>query len=468
MPIDKYGRVVVNPNLPLGLSDFQQLYTANGMSPDQNASRLWMDSPTEAKSYMSDQWSKLNTGSSPEQYFNNPDNIAAQLAGRQAPVSRGRQQPMAIPPSVPAWGVSDKYSDPDVLARQQYDASWNPLVRPTYATQDATSAFPGNVDQPTNLEDIRRSQLAGDVTGVATKFLARQGSRAYVPSSGFGELDETNPTKDDLDRTVINDPDFVQLQARNPDQAAFVYKRLTGREYQNDAKAAISYRDDRLKYAQRLQDDNFATDAKRQNDIKNIGLTYTKQQLEQGAQINPSTGKWEVWNMQDPPAQDGGLSLGGSSATRPYRQKTEATELQNKWLNENSPLITGQPIDRQQLQVNSHANQAADFAASDPAVAAAILDWKQKSGTEPTAQEKMLLASHIKNQQVGIAEDQIGNNWVGQAARMSYNTIVRAPLGYKPVTSDDPTMGDFSAAPQNITWWGKVLQSMGAGGGFTR
>src|ERR1700754_2059796 len=73
--LDRYGRVVINPSVPLGVTDFQRLYTGEGSTPEDAASAIHLNYPTEAKSYLADQWSRLGMRTSPEAYFSNPANL---------------------------------------------------------------------------------------------------------------------------------------------------------------------------------------------------------------------------------------------------------------------------------------------------------------------------------------------------------------------------------------------------------
>lgn len=90
MPTDRSGRVIVNPNVPMGLKDFAQLYFGEGPTVSKAASNIQFDYPDEAKSHLSRQWDRLGIGQSPEQYFGGMESdqksalLAKSLAGAEA------------------------------------------------------------------------------------------------------------------------------------------------------------------------------------------------------------------------------------------------------------------------------------------------------------------------------------------------------------------------------------------------
>src|SRR5687768_9630448 len=73
----------IDPRLPMTVEDFAAIYAAN---PDEAATRVHMDFPTNAKTYMTNQWSQLGMQGSPEDFFRRNPMASAPVAARTASV----------------------------------------------------------------------------------------------------------------------------------------------------------------------------------------------------------------------------------------------------------------------------------------------------------------------------------------------------------------------------------------------
>lgn len=314
----------------------------------------------------------------------------------------------------------------DIAQRQAYDVAMNPVI-------------PGQAP-----EERIASMLTGDITGTAHKIV----NKGYSPDK-YGQLDLNSPTRDLLDRDVYDDPDFRKLLAKSPEHAAFTYKQLTGRSLEGDTKAAITYRDDRTKFAQSLQDERAKKISEEQLGAAllptKVGRAYAEQQIKSGAVYDPTKQTWKVWNVEDAP-EAGTLGLG--AAPKPYRQLTDATDDQNRLLNQHYSDVTGR-----RLPDKPKSSQLSGLR-KDPMIEEAATKFEAAHHRTIQNDELAALSHRLLQTQSTQAESDQHGFW-GTVPKVSEDTL-RAVVGRKsgaPVFSSDPSSVD----PENLNWWGKYL-----------
>lgn len=476
MPTNAAGQVIVNPNIPLGLNDFKQIYTGNGASPAQNASNLLFNAPEAGKSYMEDQWSKLGIPQAPEDYF------AAQASSPpsgQASVPVGTGTPAGADTGWPVF--PNEAAKQVALANGSYDPSFpSPQAKATYlaaqairtndANTTAAEAAKYNPIMPrydasgnlSNSAQVLQGQTAGDTNGYSTLVLqSLQGIRnqvgvpanlrtplqPYVQGYGSGATATGGPNVniDKLDRRIFTDPQFQQIMSRDPNGAAATYQRLTGRSLGSDIQSAQALQQEQLK----------------------TGLEYTQKQLQQGA-YKQNDGTWMVVNPETPSINvDNGLTGNANPSQRVQRKFAPATAIQNQWLNQHYTNATGQaqpPI----KQFTPAATVAAQQATQDPDVQKQVATVANQLGRPLNPREIFDQA-----RQVALAKANVINpeaNPYGPITT-SYQEYGNALLGLKNTPDQDPTIPVKQAwnnlaaggnAPE-LNWWGKLIHSLGGG-----
>lgn len=320
----------------------------------------------------------------------------------------------------------------DVLQRQAYEASSFPVI----ANQSS--------------EDRQRALLAGDVTGLAGKLL----HSGYAPSS-YGQLDLQNPTKDRLDREIYDHPEFQKALAKNPAQAAFTYQRLTGRTLEGDTGAAIAYRDDRAKFGQSLQDERAKKISEEQLSSAllptKVGRSYAEQQIKGGAVYDPAKQSWKVWNTDDAPVNP----LGGlGQIAKPYRQLVDATEDQNRLLNQHYSDVTGRTLPE------PHKAEPVSYLRKDPEIATAIAKWEAAQHRTIQDDELARLGQRVLETRANQAAHDEQYGFKGAVRRVSHNTL-RAIAG-RPSMQENPvpvfTNRGEDVSDANLNWWGKYMK----------
>lgn len=419
MPLDRYGRVVVSPNAPMGMAEFAQLYSREGSSPDEAAANIHMNYPMEAKSRMSDAWSDLGINSSPEQYFSNPLNFQKSSAA-VSPMS-GPIRPGGAPgagagfattnPLAPSWGTFGSLEERNMaLASGEYDPTYISPLKRTEATMmeaarmrdmETGSAMarskipldPNGTDQ-----QILSAQLAGDMTGNTKRVLhslqtdgqvgpglgyeeslllppqMRPKIGPYIPRGGFGGAPGEEAISSKLDTELLSDPEFKQLALKNPSQAAHVYRQLTQRDYETDAKLHDKIRGRQAEF----------------------GRSVVMDEIKSGAKRDPATGAWMVWETREAPEGGGGFSVGGPNAPKPYRQLVKASPEKQHLLDTYYGSATGRRMDPLPTSTRGQQQGAKDFD-QDPELAALFVEKEKKYGHALTPQEKMRIAYHAKN-----------------------------------------------------------------------
>lgn len=330
--LDRTGRVVVNPNVPLDMGDFARLYGREGSTPQDAASNIFLNYPSEARDHLDNQWSRFNTGNSPEQYFSDPAHAALLAAASGMP-----PQASSSPSAQPAWNANVPWNGPQTV----------PTMAQTAQYQMAQFPLSNSGTPAQNLQ----AQLAPDVYGDTKKVLqslqgfdpsveltlrpeARAQLQPYTPQGGYGGITSEESMQDGLDHNLVNDPAFQQIHAHDPNRGAFVYKSLTGRDLKTDLD---------------LHQKSLAGQAK-------IGVQYASNALTHGAKIDPETGKWQVWqeSMPDPNAP-----ITPGQTPKPSTQLGDATPEQQAWLTKFYSNVTGhslptpQPANPALSQINS-------------------------------------------------------------------------------------------------------------------
>lgn len=346
---------MVDPRYPMGMAEFEQLYTGAGRTPAESASMLHMTAPTEAKSWLREQWGNLGMSGFPEDYFSNPANrrmvappptgvsvapTASPVAGpqlysigpdgrpvfanemmRNVAIDTGAYDPNYISP---AWKAAAAAAE----QKRELDS------RMASAAQRYANPLTSDLEGPKLLQ----AQLAGDRgdtkrvlqslqnVNADEDILKPPGERAtltgYRPATGIGGSPSDEPMASRLAMDIVNDPEFARLQQRDPARAAFVYKSLTGRDYAMDIKS-------------------FNTVQDRQN---KFGMDFTAQAIRNGAKFDPVTGKWSLWQRTEP--EGGGIaSIGGAQGAQ--TRLVEGTPEQQMLLNRNYRAVTGYDLPQQ-------------------------------------------------------------------------------------------------------------------------
>lgn len=301
-------------------------------------------------------------------------------AERQIAIDSGTFSPEFVNPlAKTAYDVSVAAKERDQAQRQAYEAHMSP-VAPDYLKIPGLEGVSGILQ---NREAVVRGQLAGDQSGFAAKFLRKQMgldpkdisnpiTQPYLPPTGFGKIEQQDPTKDMLDRHIYDDPDFKELMVKNPHQAAFVYQRLTGRALggaltdpktgepvnTGDIGAAIAFHNERAKVAQSMQDkqreamgmipiDVAKSEALKTNDdehrLLNLPMetanNFAAAQYKAGATYDPVKKTFNLLTLG--PAPEGGIGLQTPKSVRDFHQ---ATEEEDRMMRMGHPNVTGRPL----------------------------------------------------------------------------------------------------------------------------
>lgn len=349
--LTRTGQVMVDPRYPLGMSDFEQLYTGGGRSPAESASMLHMTAPTEAKSYLREQWGKLGMTGFPEDYFSNPANRSAPPTMPAGVPGAGGQQ---AGPQLYSIGPDGRPVFANEMAKRiaidtgAYDPTY---ISPTHqaaaragearrladaaaaaaAVRKATPLTPG-----LDSEGLARAQMAGDRGDTKRVLQSLQninadedillppGQRAqvqgYLPTGGIGGSPSEEPMASRLDMNIVNDPEFAKIARQDPSRAAYVYQSLTGRSYDGDVKSFNQVQD-------------------RQN---KFGMDFASTAIRNGAKFDPVTGKWQLWQRTEPEGGIGSIGAPQGAQTR----LVDATPEQQMLMERNYKSVTGFDLPR--------------------------------------------------------------------------------------------------------------------------
>lgn len=459
--IDSRGQTVVNPNVPLGLSDFQNIYTGGGADPKTVANNLWFNAPTAGRSYMEDQWSKLGIPGAPEDYFSK--STPPPSGGASAPA------PSAVAGGWPVF--PDEASKQVALANGSYDPSFpSPAAKIAYlagsqvrsndAAQTAAQAAQYNPIAPqydakgnlANPQSVLQGQTAGDVNGHVTSVLrSMQGTlgtlgapiKPYV--AGYGNASTGpggNVNIDNLDRNVFHDPQFQKILARDPSGAAFAYQRLTGRDMNGDIKSA---------------QDLVA-------EQKKTGLEFTQKALAGGAKRDQD-GTWLVPNPAPAPPNPDALSLtGGGQSPRLIRQLVKATPTENMWMNQHFTNATGRP-NVAPVPYSPASIQGANQAMLDPDVAKEVQERERIVGQKANPNDILKAAQYVANQKAGAIDPNNPHGPVTNAFLEYGNALMglNTPQGQDPALPVKNALKNplYSVNPANQNWWGHALSKLG-------
>lgn len=393
--------VRIDPRIPMNMGDFAALYAAN---PDAAATRVHMDFPTEAKSYMSAQWRDLGMEGFPEDYFKR--NRASLLQPQAPPIAISNGSGSGPLPTT--WGTFANEMERTLALNSAgpltYDPTYAGPLQKAYALSEEQRRadelaqrsayerqfFPlRNTGTP---QEILQAQLAGDrgdtkrvlqsLQGIDPETYldappeTRQAIKPFIPRDGFGGTPSSEGMLSALDFEVINDPEFAKIATRDPDRAAFVYRALTGRSYDQDLKSHNSTIDKRDK----------------------IGIDFVARQLQQGAQYNPNTGKWMVWNsdeQQDPL---------GVNPPRTVRSMVPATVEQQNWFDRYYKRVvgTGLPTQRK-ADRGSQMHLGGTMSRLTPdqlnLVQAEIAEATKTLGFEPPIHQQLAIIAKVVQQQ---------------------------------------------------------------------
>lgn len=377
MPLDKYGRVIVDPRIPLGMPEIARLYQTEGSTPAEAASNIHLRWPTEAKSYLSEAWSALGINSSPEQYFNQPLNFprVASPETVPSPASILKGKGMGSAPTTigtPQFASSANYLS-GIPTREEMEA-YTRSKRPIYSA--------GMSD-----EDLLAAQLTGDSGDIKSFLMRMQGLdpneqitlspsdraplKPYRSAGQLGSLSNERSGSLPLDIGLYMSKEFQEMMQRDPSRAQFVYEQLKGRSLKTDIDQSGELRDEQIK----------------------AGRSFARRQIEQGAYREPATGKWKIWAMDE--AEQNGLSLG---TQRPFRQRLDATEDQARWLDEYYSSVTGRNLP-EPPEFPASVRSAAESRKLDPAVAAAIMAKEKELGQKLTPMEEIVEANRVADMQ---------------------------------------------------------------------
>jgi hypothetical protein len=304
MPVDQYGRVIVNPSVPLGMADFAQLYTANGNSPQENSSQMFFDAPSEGRSYIDAQWSKMNRGTSPEQYFADPANVAAALATVHPNAASARREPAAaasLSPSVgEQWPTFQNEDERNIAINTgAYDPSY---TTPTKRLAAVTERLRGHPYAEVMADPDLRAIMGSDPKRGKYVYGAITGGRDFEHDMSQSELN-ARQDKQDAERE----------QLRKESEQRYYEHQLSQEERQARAQAVNEQRATELRRIRQEEEDaHKAAMAHTEFDSKRFD-----QLAEANAHYDPSTGKLMTWQNQeaDPTSVD----------SRPVRKLMEAT-----------------------------------------------------------------------------------------------------------------------------------------------
>lgn len=440
MAVDKFGRVIVNPNIPMEMTDFARLYATEGSTPSDAAGNIHMNYPPEAKGRIAQAWNQFGIRQSPEQYFSDPANIAATLEStKQAPITRNATGGVNVIPGAAAEPA-------DWRTRSNYSSFGSPQGQQEAAQLSAASQANFPLSAATTPDEVARAQQQGDIYGDTRRILAslngvdlkaqvglpetvRRGIGEYNPKGGLGAKPSMEAMQSNLDFGIVNDPEFQKIQSMDPLRASFVYKSLTGRDYKADSDQHQSVQKERAK----------------------IGVGFARKQLEQGAKFDPMTGKWKVWQI-DEPEETGGTSFG--AAPRASKQLVEATPEQSHWLNTYYSGVMGHGLPKQDLTMRKQANVAEQNVAAlqdkpelQSKVNSAIQLYKQETGRDVSPAEKIAIIA--KAQQQGAT-----TTWKDKSLT-AMDALGRAVMGHK---QNAVPVGSSQTKPEDLNYWGRFLE----------
>lgn len=343
------NKVLITPNSNLSLQDFAKIYAGEGADPYDADFNIRSKFPSGAQSVMNRSWKALNIDQHPADYFASVAKSAspAAIPQVQAPATAWPTFSNEVDRNIAIDSGAVDYRYPSPLQKTRAQAlDQITAVKAAQYRQAAVAQAPGVSDTFTPGR-LLQHQLAGD-NGTARKilfnlnntglplegpalsyedWLARKSSgdstipdiKGYTPNAGVGNLaNTTDPSR--LDKNVYFDPTFQRELQRNPENANFVYSRLTGRTLDSDIKEHLDLRKSQI----------------------DIGRKYAAEQLQAGATYDPRTKAWRVLNTEEAPEGGGVAALTGSQ--RPYKQFVQATPVQSNWLNTHAPAITGSPL----------------------------------------------------------------------------------------------------------------------------
>jgi len=307
----------------------------------------------------------------------------------------------------------------------------------------ATLAARSSYGDDPSMANLRNLQLAGDSSGDVKHLL--QGMQVVPTIAGeYGPLDPNrlggvnslqpynpsdyggSPTASDginprLDTKLVNSRDFQKMLVSDPQKAAFVYKKLKGRDYQADVEAYT-------KNNERTGKEDF---------------DFVQRQKEQGGlQIDPDTGRTLVWNRVMPAGDEKGMSLsGGGGSTQPQMQLTYATPDQEAMIRRGwAAAHQGQA--RPTIRPTSAVDQQfiARNEAQDPEYAKAKGTLEHQLGRRLNGQEAVDLAAKLQRTRSAVMAAGAPNQefmgsaekGVGWFPRLAANTA-GGILGLKPV-----------------------------------
>lgn len=415
MPLDQYGRVIVNPRVPLGMPEFAALYAGEGATPMDAASNIHLNYPMEAKSFMDRSWKALGINQAPEHYFASAARraVAAQPSAAMTPVD----------PTADRWPTFATEAERNIaLAAGSYDPSYASPLQKSHAAalgvleEKDRAAIRARADEASpimaGMVASVANQLAGDSTGLVKRLLVKNSGltmdqymnqatgnpdsllagvigrsvptlKPYKTTGGFGPMEGTNlPSRLDMD--LFSDPDFQTELGRNPEQAAYAYERLTGRKLQTDLGETIAMRKSQV----------------------DVGRKFATSAITQGAQKDPVTGKWKVWNMAEP--EEGGIGLTPQRATRSL---VEATPEQASWLDTHYESVMGRKAPQVQKQDAAYRQSIINTMEHDPQFQTDV-DAKQAEIGRSLTNEELAMLAKLKLQRT----QQQPRSWTSQAA----------------------------------------------------
>lgn len=413
--ITNRGQVMITPKAGLGMDDFQRLYMGEGRTPQEAASFIHLNYPMEVKSKMESEWRKMGINDSPERYFSNPANLRILNGGTNEAIMRTNTMmgPRAVHQvanqALPQFnaagmmpGMGGNVAKLAALQMMQQEEQAGQIL------EAAPAAYIRNIQDkaiPMPMSDmddagLKRAQSAGDTTGFIRKFLAQQSGiknydewlskpMAQDPNSLALEKDnyrrETDimPYRPDnlgvfaqgmgrLDHNIYNDKGFQDLLARDQEQAAYVYRRLTGRDLKGDYDETM----------------------KQRKETYDTGRRYAQKAIEEGAQFDPVRRQWMVWNVAEAPDNSNPLMQG---APRPFRQRVRATDEQSAWLNQHYSTIIGRPLGSAPTFGTKEATDILRRAQKDPngELAQKIKADRERVGSELTSMEIIKIAHDL-------------------------------------------------------------------------
>lgn len=130
--------------------------------------------------------------------------------------------------------------------------------------------------------------------------------QSFRPEGGFGGIPTEESMRSTLDLRIAQHPEFLKVASKDPKRAAYAYKAMTGRDYDEDVKVHTKITANR---------DRFNVDT-------------VQKLIKDGAYVDSTSGKLMVWDYVETPPGIGSLT-GEAKAVR--KLVPASPDLQQMW-----------------------------------------------------------------------------------------------------------------------------------------